>query len=162
MNRYVVIALIFATSLLFVGCASSYEMWVSVSDGKGDYSIYCDGEQVCPTSDYCRFKSSTSEDAIYLEARKNEIVYGNLWVSRGESSYHFNAGLLRYWPFFSDGRGSGGVVTTLFFFDMIMLPVAVVTAVVPTKEYGKFPTEVTIPITRNDSSWVSPWDKPFK
>ena len=160
MFRYVV--LILATALLFVGCAFSYEMWVSVSDGKGDYSIYCDGKQVCPTSDYCRFKSSTSEDAIYLEARKYEIVYGNLWVNRGESSYHFSAGLLRYWPFFSDGRGHGSVAVTMLFLDMIALPVAVVTAVVPTRESGKFPTEVTIPIIRNDSTWVSPWDKPFK
>ena len=39
MFRYVVSVLVFAISLLFVGCASSYEMWVSVSDGKGDYSI---------------------------------------------------------------------------------------------------------------------------
>ena len=157
MNRYIVLFL----SLFFVGCASRYEMRVSVSDGKGDYSIYCDGEQVCPTSDYCRFKSSTSEDAIYLEARKNEIVYGSLWVYRGESSYHFSAGLLRYWPFFSDGRGRPGTVMTMLFLDMIALPVAVVTAVVPTRESGKFPTEVTIPLIRNDSTWVSPWDKPM-
>ena len=50
----------------------------------------------------------------------------------------------------------------MLFLDMIALPVAVVTAVVPTRESGKFPTEVTIPITRMDSAWVSPWDKPFK
>ena len=158
MFRYVVSVLVFAISLLFVGCASSYEMWVSVSDGKGDYSIYCDGEQVCLTSDNCRIKSSTSEDTIYLEARKNEVVYGSLLVNRGESTYHFSAGLLRYWPFFSDGRGHPSTVMTFAFLDMIALPVAVATAIIPTKESGQFPAGVTIPITRRDSTWVSPWD----
>ncbi len=155
MNRYIVLL---ALSLFFVGCASSFNMKVSVSDGKEDYSIYCDGELACLTSDDCVIKSSTSEDTIYLEARKNEIIYGSLQVNRGKSTYHFSAGLLRHWPFFSDGRGRASTVMTMLILDAIMFPVAVATAVIPTKQAGKFPTEVVIPIARKNSAWGN-WDK---
>jgi hypothetical protein len=151
---------LFTLSSLFVGCASTVNMKVSVEDGRGDYSIYCDGELACSTSDDCVVSVPSKKDEVELEARKNERTYGRKLVNRGADSYEFNPWLLRHWPFFmssGSGRGDVGFVFLAGMVDIIILPVAIVEAVVPKKESGKFPDAVVIPI---DSNWVSPWDKP--
>lgn len=154
-----------AISVLFVGCASTSDIKVLVSDSRDDYSIYCDGELACSTSNDCVVSVPSKKDKVELEARKNDRIYGRLPVYRGEDSYKFNPWLFHHWPFLlssSMGRGSGGVDLAIFFMagmvDVMMLPVAIVEAAVPKKESGKFPDKVTIPI---DSTWVSPWDMPI-
>ena len=157
--RRLLIVLLLALSSLFVGCASTSDMKVLVSNYRDDYSIYCDGELACPTSYGCVVSVSLKKDKVELEARKNERTYGRLFVNRGEDSYEFNPWLLHRWPFLLSGTSRSDVS---FFFiagmiDVMILPVAIVEAVVPKKEPGKFPEAVVIPI---DSSWVSPWEKP--
>jgi hypothetical protein len=147
-------------SAFFAGCSSTSDIKVLVSDYRDDYSIYCDGELACSTSSGCVVSVSLKKDEVELEARKNERTYGRMLVNRGADSYEFNPWMLRHWPFFmssGSGRGDVGFVFLAGMVDIIILPVAIVEAVVPKKESGKFPDTVVIPI---DSNWVSPWDKP--
>ncbi len=158
--RGLLIVLLLALSSFFLGCASTSDMKVHVSDYRDDYSIYCDGELACSQSNDCVVSVSLKKDKVELEARKNERIYGRLSVYRGEDSYEFRPWLLHHWPFFLSSTSR--IDASLFFvggmFDVMILPVAFVEAVVPKKESGKFPDAVVIPI---DSGRVSPWDMPI-
>ena len=79
MNRVLVL---FVLSLLLAGCMG---MKVRVSDGRADYSIYKNGSLACSRSDNCEV--FPSGDAVYLEARRNNVVYSGMAVYRECRSY---------------------------------------------------------------------------
>lgn len=155
-SRSVFLVLLLALSSLFVGCASTSHMKVLVSNNRADYSIYCDGELACATSYDCVVSVSSGNDQVQLEARKGEVTHGKLLVDRGEDSYGFNPWLFQHWPLMT-GRHPSRSDLFLLVIDAMIFPVAVVEAVIPKKEPGKFPDTVVIPIERNEN-WVSPWD----
>ena len=155
MNRSLFVFTLFALSSLLVSCSSTTNMKVLVSDNRDDYSIYSDGELACSSSYDCIVPVSTDQDQVQLEARKSGTIYGRLQVNRGEDLYKFNPWLLKHWPFLSGGSGRSNYAFLLI--DVFILPVALVEAVVPKKEAGKFPTEVVIPVD-GTKKWISPWD----
>ena len=143
MNRVLVL---FALSLLLVGCMG---MKVRVSDGSGDYSIYKNGSLSCSRSDSCEV--FPSGDAVYLEARRNNVVYSGIVVYRGCSSY-------------AGASGPSSVSQTndiLTFSALNTLSVASWAASVGDCR-GYFPQEVVIPVGPRDSLQANfPWDKPI-
>ena len=76
--RRLLIVLLLALSSLFVGCASTSDMKVLVSNYRDDYSIYCDGELACPTSYGCVVSVSLKKDKVLLQ--KEFRLACNKWI----------------------------------------------------------------------------------
>ena len=145
MNRIIVL---FALLLLLVGCMG---MKVRVSDGRSDYAIYKNGSLACSRSDSCEVY--TSGDAMYLEARRNNVVYSGMAVYRECRSY--------------DGAsGPSSISPTNDFLTVSVLGTVSFASWAATAGdcRGYFPLEVVIPVDLKDSLQAKnyPWDKPIK
>ena len=144
MNRVLVL---FVLSLLLVGCMG---MKVRVSDGRADYSIYKNGSLACSRSDNCEV--FPSGDAVYLEARRNNVVYSGMAVYRECRSY--------------DGAsGPSSISPTNDFLTVSVLGTVSLASWAATAGdcRGYFPREVEIPIGPRDSLQANyPWEKPIK
>ena len=145
MNRIIVL---FALLLLLVGCMG---MKVRVSDGRSDYAIYKNGSLACSRSDSCEVY--TSGDAMYLEARRNNVVYSGMAVYRECRSY--------------DGAsGPSSISPTNDFLTVSVLGTVSFASWAATAGdcRGYFPLEVVIPVDLKDSLRAKnfPWDKPIK
>ena len=145
MNRILVL---FALLLLLVGCMG---MNVRVSDGRSDYAIYKNGSLACSRSDSCEVY--TSGDAMYLEARRNNVVYSGMAVYRECRSY--------------DGAsGPSSISPTNDFLTVSVLGTVSFASWAATAGdcRGYFPLEVVIPVDLKDSLQAKnyPWDKPIK
>ena len=144
MNRVLVL---FVLSLSLAGCMG---MKVRVSDGSGDYSIYKNGSLACSRSDNCEV--FPSGDAVYLEARRNNVVYSGMAVYRECRSY--------------DGAsGPSPISPTNDFLTVSVLGTVSFASWAATAGdcRGYFPLEVVIPVGLKDSLQAKnyPWDKPI-
>ena len=162
MGRNVKYCLLLILSSLFVGCMSS-SMAVRLSDGRDDYSIYCDGKLACETSGNCIVKTMTGSDHVYLQVIKNGIIYGGVNVYREGNTSASGGGLSGWDPPSPSGQGLqvlGDVLTT---FPLYTLTSFALTPSRPSRAYGTFPKEVVIKVGPRDSSLVNyPWDQPIK
>lgn len=145
MNRIIVL---FALLLLLVGCMG---MKVRVSDGRSDYAIYKNGSLACSRSDSCEVY--TSGDAMYLEARRNNVVYSGMAVYRECYSYE-------------GASGPSSISQTNNFLTVSVLGTVSFASWAATAGdcRGYFPLEVVIPVDLKDSLQAKnfPWDKPIK
>ena len=143
MNR---ILFLIALLLLLVGCMG---MNVRVSDGRSDYSIYKNGSLACSRSDSCEVY--TSGDAMYLEARRNNVVYAGMVVYKQCTSYEG-----------ASGPSSVAPTNDIFAFSVLStLSLASWGATVGDCR-GYFPSDVVIPIGPRDSLQANyPWEKPI-
>jgi len=152
------VCFLFLILFFLVGCASYVK--VSVSDGAGDYSIYRNGELVCSASDTCTIET-TAENGMYLEAKKDGVVYGSTYTQRVKKEIDHSDDDKRDW--FSNktkkeireenerNERTLGVVFALVF------PVFLICV-----DFGSYPNEVIIPVESPDSQVESyPWDKPI-
>lgn len=71
MKRFCLLFVLFGA---LVGCYGP-TMKVRVSDERSDYSIYCNGVQVCDRSDSCEFPTLWSDEVFYLQVRRNNVIY---------------------------------------------------------------------------------------
>lgn len=151
--------ILFVISFWLVGCASYVN--VSVSDGAGDYSIYRNGELVCASSDACVIESSAKSE-MYLEAKKDGVVYGSTYTFREKTEIDHSHDYERNWwtgktkkeerEELEAGNRTLGVMFALVF------PVFLICV-----DFGKFPNEVVIPVVEPDSSKANyPWNLPME
>ena len=162
MGRKVKYCLLLILSSLFVGCMSA-SIAVRVADGRDDYSIYCDGKLACATSDNCVVKTMTNDDHVYLQVRKNGVIYGGVNVYREGDTSSSGSALSGWNPPSTSGQGLqvlGDVLTTFPLYTITYF------ALTPSKHsgvYGTFPKEVVLNVGPKDSSLVNyPWDQPIK
>lgn len=149
-------------SLLLVGCVSS-SMVVRVSDGRDDYSIYCDGKLACETSDNCIVTTMTSGDHVYLLVVKNGIIYGGVNVYREGNASASGSALNSWDPPSPSGQGLQVLGDALANFPLYTLTYLALTPSNDYKVYGEFPKEVVLNVGPKDSSLVNyPWDQPIK
>lgn len=150
---------LFVMALWLEGCASLVS--VRVSDGAGDYSIYRNGELMCVASDTCTIEATAGSN-MYLEAKKDNVVYGAAYVYREKKEIDHSRDNERNWwtgktkkeerEEFEAGSRNLSVVFALVF------PVFLICV-----DFGKFPNEVVIPVDVPDSSVADyPWDKPMR
>ena len=143
MNRILVL---FALLLLLVGCMG---MNVRVSDGRSDYAIYKNGSLACSRSDSCEVY--TSGDAMYLEARRNNVVYSGIAVYKVCTSY---AG--------ASGPSSVSPTNDILTFSVLSVASLASWGATVGDCRGYFPREVVIPVGPRDSLQANyPWDKPI-
>ena len=144
--------------LWFVGCSSYVR--VRVSDGAGDYSIYRNGELVCSASDACTIES-TAESEMYLEAKKDNVVYGAAYVHRQKQEIDHSRDDERDWftgkTKKEEREESEARSRSLSFIFAFVFPVFLICI-----DFGKFPSEFVIPVETLDSSVENyPWDQPL-
>ena len=143
----VILEPLLALSLPLVGCMG---MKVRVSDGRADYSIYKNGSLACSRSDNCEVYVSGG-DVMYLDARRNNVVYGGMVVYRQCNSYEGASGPSSVSP-------TEGV---LAFSVLSAFSLASWAATVGDCR-GYFPLEVEIPIGPRDSLQANySWEKPI-
>ncbi len=151
--------ILFVMSLWLVGCASYVN--VSVSDGGGDYSIYRNGELVCSSSDACTVES-TAESGMYLEAKKDGVVYGSAYAHRVKKEIDHSRDDEYDWSrrktrkqIREETEQNERSLSLIFAFVFPFFLVCV--------DFGKFPDEVVIPVETPDSAIADfPWDQPIK
>jgi hypothetical protein len=149
-------------SLLLVGCVSS-SMMVRVSDGRDDYSIYCDGKLACATSDNCIVKTMTNDDYVYLLVVRNGIIYGGVNVYREGNTSVSKSSLSGWDPPSPSGHGLQVLGDVLTNFPLYTLTYFALTPSNDYKVYGEFPKEIVLNVGPRDSSLVNyPWDQPIK
>ena len=149
-------------SLFFVGCMSS-SMMVRVSDGRDDYSVYCDGKLACETSDNCIVKTMTMGDHVHLLVVRNGIIYGGVNVYREGNASASNAAWHGWDPPSPSGQGLQVLGDVLTNFPLYTLTYYALTPSKHSGAYGAFPKEVVLNVGPKDSSLVNyPWDQPIK
>ena len=162
MGRKVKYCLLLILSLLFVGCMSA-SIAVRVADGRDDYSIYCDGKLACATSDNCVVKTMTNDDHVYLQVRKNGVIYGGVNVYREGNTSVSKSSLSGWDPPSPSGHGLQVLGDVLTNFPLYTLTYFALTPSNDYKVYGEFPKEIVLNVGPRDSSLVNyPWDQPIK
>jgi len=151
MKRFCLLFVLFGA---LVGCYGP-TMKVRVSDGRSDYSIYCNGVQVCDRSDSCEFPTLWSDEVFYLQVRRNNVIYGGLNIYRedGTAQPQRRADYVMRHTY-----ASGDLLATTK--DVFTLSLLLST---PSKTPGYFPAEVVLSVGPKDSLQANyPWDKPIK
>ena len=152
-------SVLFVISLWLVGCATNVN--VRVSDGGGDYSIYRNGELMCASSENCTIEG-TAESKMYLEAKKDGVVYGSTYTYRVKKEIDHSHDDERDWwtgktrkEIREESEKNKMVVSFCF---ALVFPVFWLFT-----DSGKFPGEVVIPVETPNSNVVDfPWDQPIE
>ncbi len=138
-------------------------MAVRLSDGRDDYSIYCDGKLACATSDNCIVKTMTNDDYVYLLVVRNGIIYGGVNVYREGNTSVSKSSLSGWDPPSPSGHGLQVLGDVLTNFPLYTLTYFALTPSNDYKVYGEFPKEIVLNVGPRDSSLVNyPWDQPIK
>ena len=145
--------------LWFVGCSSYVR--VRVSDGAGDYSIYRNGELVCSASDACTIES-TAESEMYLEAKKDNVVYGAAYVHRQKNEIDHSRDDERDWftgktkkEEREELEAGNRELAVLF---ALVFPVFLICV-----DFGTYPNAVVIPVKEPNSAEANyPWSLPME
>lgn len=151
--------ILFVISFWLVGCASY--MSVSVSDGAGDYSIYRNGELVCSASDACTIEN-TAESEMYLEAKKDDVVYGAAYVHRKKKEIDHSHDDERDWwtgktkkEEREELEAGNRELAVLF---ALVFPVFLICV-----DFGAYPNAVVIPVKEPNSAEANyPWSLPME
>jgi len=146
--------LLFVLLCVLVGCYGP-AMKVRVADGRSDYSIYCNGVQVCDRSDSCEFPTPLSDKGFHLQVRRNNVVYGgvNIYREGGTARPQHGADHLM-----KAAHAPGDLLKTMN--NAFILSVFSTT---PSETPGHYPAEVVLSVGPKDSLQANyPWDKPMK
>jgi len=150
---------------LLAGCASSQRVRIFTDGGDG-FAVYVNGEKVCSDSRYCSVEISMGDDAVILDARKDDVVYGQLLVTK-ESKKNPGAGRKNVRALDDAasaaafvGRSSNDALIGVAAATLVF-PVVLAVLVVPT-HVSSFPSEVKIPVAVPNTSHPYPWDQPEK
>ncbi len=153
---------LFFSTLFLLLTACSTGIKIRISDNTDDYAIYRNGKLACLSSANCVIKGSV-KDEIYLDARKNGIVYGSTVVRKmikeNVSERNKYEGL--DWYEIEEKKKEeeklfqAKIITNVVLF--FVFPVFLFDV-----DFGEFPKEVVIPIEKPDSSVAEfPWEDPI-
>ena len=149
---------LFVMMLWLVGCASLVN--VRVSDGSGDYSIYRNGELMCESSEACSVEASAAK-SMYLEAKKDGVVYGSTYTRREKKEIDHSRDDERNW-YTGKTRKEEREESESSLKSLSLVFIAVFPFFIFLIDSGSYPNEVVIPLDKPASSVESyPWEQPI-
>ena len=149
---------LFVMMLWLVGCAAHVN--VRVSDGSGDYSIYRNGELMCESSEACSVEVSAAK-SMYLEAKKDGVVYGSTYTRREKKEIDHSRDDERNW-YTGKTRKEEREESEQSLKSLSLLFIAVFPVFIFMMDSGSYPNEVVIPLDVPDSSVENfPWGQPI-
>lgn len=150
---------------LIAGCSTTQRVRVNVGDGTG-YAVYMNDEMVCSPSASCIVDISAFSDDVVLDARKDNVVYGRLVISKQAQENPEAArknmdalGSSLDAVEFVTANGKNPVLTAAA--AMLTFPVSFLILSAPSKTKS-FPEEVRIPVAVPNTSQPYPWGEPAK
>jgi hypothetical protein len=149
---------LFVMMLWLVGCAAHVN--VRVSDGSGDYSIYRNGELMCESSEACSVEVSAAK-SMYLEAKKDGVVYGSTYIQREKKEIDHSRDDERNW-YTGKTRKEEREESEQSLKSLSLLFIAVFPVFIFMMDSGSYPNEVVIPLDKPASSVENyPWEQPI-